>query len=168
MHINMKQTKYYQFSVGTFFLGVATLCIVLGWGLSIAQRRTIAIHSLQKKDASLLFEHRTSHSENMPLPGSPVIKLVCGDFYAARLKQIELRHPHLFTDNDLKQLMVFDELDWLAISESSITDDGLKHISALKNLGRLDIEGCDVSKAAVDELRNALPRTKIWSDYGED
>src|SRR5258706_39786 len=107
----------------------------------------------------------TAHTtENGEPPGSLVLKQVFGEFYATRIDQIELLNPEAFTDVEAREVAVFIELDWLAISGSRITDKGLEDIARLKHLGRLDIEGCKVSKEAVKQLRRALPDTNIFSD----
>jgi hypothetical protein len=73
--------------------------------------------------------------------------------------------PDGFTDVEAREVTVLTELDWLAISGSRITDKGLEDIAGLNHLGRLDIEGCKVSKEGVNRLRRALPHTNIFSDY---
>jgi hypothetical protein len=112
------------------------------------------------------FDEHGFHPEGRP-PGPSLLKRALGEYYASSVYRVELRSPERFTDEQAAQAAVFKEMDWLAISDSRVTDAGLKHIATLKSLGRLDIEGCLVSEEAVRELRRALPKTAIYSDFDD-
>jgi 16S rRNA C1402 (ribose-2'-O) methylase RsmI len=91
-----------------------------------------------------------------------------GEYYNTRVIQIETVPLGKFSDSDAKEIKVFQELDWLAANDSELTDEGLKHLAALRNLGRLDVERCRVTREGIAELRRALPKTDIYSDFGKD
>jgi len=93
------------------------------------------------------------------------MKRLFGEYYQTRVFQIEVVPPGKFTDSDCKVITVFKELDWLAASGTDLTDEGLKQLRALSNLGRLDVEGCRITDQAVAKLRRALPNTAIYSDF---
>jgi len=90
---------------------------------------------------------------------------VCGEYSQSRVIQIEVVPPAKFTDSDCQMITVFQELDWLAASGTELTDEGLKHLGSISNLGRLDVEQCRITGQAVAKLRRALPNTAIYSDF---
>lgn len=161
--------RWYQFSMRALFIGVAAACALLACGIQVGGRRHQIICRLQKEGAGLAFRHQFDDSgtylPSAKPPGMSVLKLVFGEFYAAQVRSIELGRPKAFADGEAREVALLSELDWLAISNSQITDRGLQHLAKLRNLGRLDIEGCHVSKAAVQRLGETLPATRIFSDY---
>src|SRR5258706_4379963 len=160
--------RWYQFRLRTFFVVLTAMCALLAWGLHEGGRRNRTINKLQNAGATLALEHKFNNGdyrEHEEPPGSPLLKLLFGEFYATRVSQIELFHPETFTDAQVREIAILTELDWLAISGSRITDEGLEAIAKLPNLGRLDIETCKVSEQAVKKLRRALPNTRVFSDY---
>jgi len=64
------------------------------------------------------------------------------------------------TDAGLPVLGKMAQLERLFLYPSEITDDGLVHLQTLINLKELDI-GPNISKAAADKLRAALPQCEI-------
>jgi hypothetical protein len=159
---------WYQFSLWSVFVLMTTLGIFMAWGVHEGGRRHRAIVRLQKVGASMAFRHsfnEGAYDDNGQPPGSQCLKQLFGEFYATRVDRIELASPERFTDVEAREVTVLAELDWLAISGSRITDRGLMDIAKVKQLGRLDIEKCNVSQGAVNQLRHALPHTNIFSDY---
>jgi len=157
------------FSLRTLILAVSVVCVALAWGVNEGRKRNAAVLALQKAGVIVEFRHRFDergfHPSGKP-PGSPLLKQILGEYYASSVYVVEAREPELFTDREAAQVALFEEMDWLAIQSSRITDAGLKHFGRLKSLGRLDIEGCAVSEQAVNDLSRALPNTSIFSDYG--
>ena len=164
-----QKRRWYQFSLRALLIGVAAVCAVFAWGIQVGGRRHQIICRLQKEGAGLAFRHQFDDSgtylPSAKPPGMSVLKLVFGEFYAAQVRSIELARPKAFTDAEAREVAHLSELNWLAISNSEITDRGLEHLAKLRNLGRLDIEGCHVSKGAVQRLGETLPATRIFSDY---
>ena len=157
------------FSLRTLFLAVSVVCVALAWGVNEGRKRNATVLALQEAGMIVEFRHRFDergfHPNGKP-PGSPLLKQILGEYYASSVYLVEGWEPELFTDREAAQVAMFDEMDWLAIQGSRITDAGLKHFGRLKSLGRLDIEGCAVSEQAVNDLSKALPNTSIFSDYG--
>lgn len=53
------------------------------------------------------------------------------------------------------------------VRDSDLTDDGLRSLHAAKSLEMLEINGCPVTKPAVEELRQALPACYVTTSFGE-
>ena len=58
----------------------------------------------------------------------------------------------LVTDDGLRHLTAFREVEILYLLELPITDEGLKHVRKVKGLKRLVIIGCDVSEEGLDRF----------------
>jgi hypothetical protein len=52
-------------------------------------------------------------------------------------------------------------LEYLDVSSTKVTDAGLKHLSGLHRLRTLGVVECAVTKAGIDELKEALPDCRI-------
>lgn len=142
----MKGCRLLQFSLAGLFATVALFSAACGWVVNCeGSRRHRAIASLQRPGVSLWFEHQgagtNSYRPNAVPPGTAFMKRLLGEYCETRVIQIEVVSPGTFTDADAKTAAVFQELDWLAINDSKITDEGLRHLESLTQLGRLDVEG---------------------------
>ena len=65
-----------------------------------------------------------------------------------------------FTDDDLKALRFFPDLDHLDLSGTRITDAGMAHVVRLRRLRLLDLSETAITDAAVPHLTRL---TKLWS-----
>ncbi len=54
-----------------------------------------------------------------------------------------------------------DDLNWLLLSDTEITDAGLEHLAGMKSLSRLTINGTKVTPKGIDRLKKALPRLTV-------
>jgi len=55
----------------------------------------------------------------------------------------------------------FPRLARLDLASTTITDVGLKHLAACKQLTLLNLTGTRVTAAGINELRKSLPRLRI-------
>jgi hypothetical protein len=166
----MMPRPFARFSLAGLFIAISVVCAVLGWvANNKGNKRHRTIMRLQRPGIGLFFEHQGAgldrYYPNARPPGSALKKRLFGEFSQARVFQIEAHPESRFTDADAKEITVFQELDWLAVSGSRLTDRGLRHLESMVNLGRLDIEECAVTQQGVARLRLALPNTKIYSDF---
>jgi len=60
-------------------------------------------------------------------------------------------------DNGALRISELRELQVLDISNTHVTSQGLRHLRQLKNLRRLSLEGCQVSRKEIEELIESLP-----------
>jgi hypothetical protein len=161
-----------RFRLSGLFIAVSVICVGLAWGVNEGRRRHRTIVNLQREGVGLFFKHQGAgtgtYRPNAKPPGLPFIKQMLGEYYNTRVIQIETVPLGKFSDSDAKEIKVFQELDLLAANDSELTDEGLKHLAALRNLGRLDVERCRVTREGIAELRRALPKTDIYSDFGKD
>jgi hypothetical protein len=52
-------------------------------------------------------------------------------------------------------------LEWLELSDTHVTDAGLKFLKGLRHLRHLDVSRTKVTDAGVEDLRRALPDLSI-------
>ena len=65
------------------------------------------------------------------------------------------------TDNGVKNLKRLHQLQFLGLDGTQITDVGLEHLKGLTKLEMLDIRKTKVTNGAVKDLQKALPKLKI-------
>ena len=123
------------------------------------------------------------------MPGAPVVGLEFMGYtvtdaamaylkYFTQLRELEL-HNTKVTDAGLKQIKGLTQLQKLSFAgvivlhgprgtvddtlfgNTHITDAGLEHLRGLTQLRELNLSGIRVTEAAVNELRKALPNTRI-------
>ena len=56
----------------------------------------------------------------------------------------------------------------LSLSETKITDEGLKEVAKLKNLGVLYLRSTKITDEGAAELQKALPKCEILHSYKKD
>lgn len=168
----MSYRRLLRFSLSGMFIAVSVICVAFAWGVNEGRRRHRTVVNLQRAGAGLFFEHQGATTgtcyPNAKPPGLLFVKQLLGEYYNTRVIQIEVVPPGKFTDADAKEICVFQELDWLAANDSELTDEGLKQLAALRNLGRVDVERCRVTPTGIAELRRALPKTDVYSDSGKN
>ena len=172
LRAGMSYRRLLRFSLSGLFIAVSVICVALAWGVNEGRRRHRTIVNLQRAGVGLFFEHQgalsgTYYPDAKP-PGLPFMKQLLGEYYNTRVIQIEAVPLGRLTDSDAKEITVFQELDWLAANGSELTDEGLKHLAALRNLGRLDVERCRITPGGIAELRRALPKADVYSDFGKN
>ena len=65
------------------------------------------------------------------------------------------------TDAGLKELAGLKQLQTLGLSDTQVTDAGLKELASLKQLQTLVLGGTKVTDAGMQELQKALPKLRI-------
>jgi hypothetical protein len=66
----------------------------------------------------------------------------------------------------MKTVASFKNLTYLEITDTKVTDTGLKELATLKRLGQLYLtRGQKVTESGVKELQNALPNCNIVMKY---
>ena len=65
------------------------------------------------------------------------------------------------SDEGIRELRAFKNLAWLDLRETHVTDAGLKELAGLKNLASLFLNNTQVTEAGVAELQKALPKCDI-------
>ncbi|MBN2579925.1 MAG: hypothetical protein JXB10_13130 [Pirellulales bacterium] len=65
------------------------------------------------------------------------------------------------SDEDLAALEQFPRLQWLDLTGAPVTDAGIKHITALKNLKFVNLTNTQVTKQGYQRLQQALPEACI-------
>ena len=88
---------------------------------------------------------------------------------AKAVKHVNLRNIDLtetsITDDGLKHLVGLKKLEKLVLVSTGLSDEGLKHLQGLKSLESLDVRETHVTEGGLDELKQALPELNIESDF---
>jgi hypothetical protein len=167
MRPSFNRFRRFRFSLAALFVAFAVLAAGMSWTLREYRRQSDAIDSLRAKGAFFLLLNDDGSRFVVDAHDRSVARALFGKYRGARAVQMELSRPQEFTDDDLRHVAALPDLEWLAISESMVTDRGLRDIAKLRNLQRIDLEGCPVSQSAVAQLRRDLPAAKIWSDWDD-
>ena len=61
----------------------------------------------------------------------------------------------------MKKLLPLTKLDWLLLSDTALTDAGLRQLAKMPHLHRLTISGTKVTTAGVNRLKAAIPRLTV-------
>jgi WD40 repeat protein len=77
----------------------------------------------------------------------------------SKLRTLEI-HDTGVTNEGLANLAGLSRLHALGLANTNITDEGLRHLDSLQNLTVLWLNDVDVSDAAVERLRQKLPKLK--------
>jgi hypothetical protein len=113
-------------------------------------------------------------------PGAPIIRVEFRGISSGRFFGLGPVETRYLTDDGLARvrphLEALPELRELSVDETLITDKGLAHLKGLTQLKLLKLPGREIrhvlmpparvlSYEAVDDLRKALPQTKVsWPD----
>ncbi|HEV7222885.1 MAG TPA: protein kinase, partial [Pirellulales bacterium] len=81
------------------------------------------------------------------------------------LRQLGMAYTEI-SDAGLEHLVGIDSLRELNLLGTAISDAGVRHLKRITGLTSLDVTHTKITREGVDELRAALPRCKIFSDFG--
>lgn len=71
-----------------------------------------------------------------------------------------------FKDDDLAALKpVSEDVKWIDLARTPVTDKGIAHLAGMKNLTKLHLENTKVTDAALDTIKN-LPNLEYLNLYG--
>jgi hypothetical protein len=167
-----------RFSLRTFLVVLILFSAWIGIEISRIQKKTKAIAAIEQLGGTVDYDYRhrfdplAKYNPNAAAPGPLLLRNLLGENCFANVVEVQLfggKTPQgraQFSDNEAAHLAVFSELRWLVLIDTSITDDGLKHLVDLKKLERLDLEGTRVTEAGVRALHATLPRAQIFFDDG--
>lgn len=108
------------------------------------------LHSLNLADC-----HKVTSSALWPITG------------LTSLKEINLSRCAKFTDAGINHLLSIPQLEKLHISETGVTNDGIKCFSSLENLKTLDLGGLHVSDSVLNSLQG-LTRLEYLDLWGSN
>lgn len=153
------------------FCATAGLSIVLGSVLSRYREKDQCLRRLHALQAAISYEHQKTSDGNGfvdgPIPGNRFLKSVLGERYAATPCEVLLHESPLsseFTEDDAKLLLSINDLRWLSLQGTSITDEGLACLYHLQRLERLDLEGSKVTSKGVAKLKEVMKHVSVYSD----
>jgi hypothetical protein len=132
--------------------------------------RSLAIRDLEALGASITYDYRWGRDgawrPNAHAPGPAWLKWLLGENYFASAVEVQLfadpkMSPHRFTDEQAARIAVLTELKWLVLMDTRLTDAGLKHLTSLRKLERLDLEGTAVTEAGVNDFKLSSPHVLV-------
>jgi hypothetical protein len=158
---------------------MALVSIASGWftvRLSDARARREAVDAIHRLGGSVLYDWELSELGHGAVVGAKppqpewLRQLLGGDFFDRVHSVVFQARP--FTDEDVKYLLRFPEVEALFLFDAPITDKGLEHLTRLSQLNNLVLDGTKITDAGLQHLIRlprldalALDRTRI-SDEG--
>ena len=83
---------------------------------------------------------------------------------ATALEDLDLEGTKV-TDEGLEHLSGLKSLRYLSLNRTDITDAAVAHLTTLPNLRTLHVRSTGLTITGIEQLRAALPNTRINSDY---
>ena len=162
--------RRFQFSLRTLMVVMTMLAVWTGWTVSKVKRMQRAIASVEWLGGFIAYKHQWRDGEFLPNarpPASNWMRLLFGERYGAEPVEIQLfACPQMraaeFTDAEAAAISQLEELTWLVLMDTKLTDAGLRHLHRLTKLGRLDVEGTLVTEVGVADLKRVLPNCKVY------
>ena len=133
-----------QFRVRSLILVVAVIAVPLGWVASVQRNVNREAATLRKLEA---YGARSTRSR---LTGR-----VCSLWFAP-LQGV----PSNLSDEDLPLSQDFTDLDWLCLSRTRVTDDGMRHVRSFDRLVSLGLADTRITDSAL-RLLNELDRLQV-------
>jgi hypothetical protein len=141
--------RRFQFGIRSLLVLTAAVAVPCYWiavGMKRAAEQREAVAELRKVEAFVTYDWQYDPDfKGVPgaQPAEPdwLRRLLDDDYFAIVLTVVNWNPVHDFTDADLKCLDGFRDLKQLALSSSSVTDEGLTHLSNMANLRFLSLGG---------------------------
>ena len=139
--------RRFQFSLRALLIAALVLSVAFSWyawRLRIARRQEAAVRVIHAMGGST--DDWVSPLEILGREHAPIV---------------EADLPAHATEDDLVHLRHLPYLTVLGLSDTQITDAGLRHLTSLCRLRHLNIGNTDVTPAGVAELQRSLPNCEI-------
>ena len=145
----MPKRPWVQFSLGTMFIVVTALCLVLVMVADRAHRQRDAIAAIEALGGNELFDLETYERRTTRFPG--VLRQLLGPEYTDRVQSITLSGTQV-SDDSLTLLHDLPHLKSLSLRRTCVTDAGLAHIKGLSGLEHLLLDETQVTDAGLADL----------------
>lgn len=149
----MKPARNSNASRPNRLIGVVILCLIAMIPISCALRVGCAMHEFRQ--ASRPFEELGGYAsgpEMGPLGGAAGITVVRLDGTETDDHDLERLRSHLESLPNLRALL---------LSETNITNDGLRHLAGLSQLEELEVHKTAVTADGIASLKAKLPQCKV-------
>jgi hypothetical protein len=163
----------FQFSLRGLLLLLTVIAVGCWYFTSSYRNKARAIARLEELGASICYDFNWPRpgvwNGSTDAPGKPWLKGVLGEHYAAEPVEVQLfihsnMRPEEFSDEDAILVSRVPTIEWLALFDTKLTDEGLMYLGAIRDLGRLDVEGTLVTKAGVKKFRQLRPDVDLYVD----
>jgi hypothetical protein len=185
-------SRGWRFGLRTLLLAVAVAALGMAW-INLARRQSVAVDALRASNpgATVLYGNERPGDSSNQSSWSNWARRNLGADYVSTVRGVELFYA---TDADLARVGQLETLKWLSLVRSvdltdaglahlrglekletlilldaeQVTDAGLRQLESLSHLKRLrvDLGHREVSSAAQERLRRALPHCKL--EIGEE
>ena len=161
----------FQYNLSVLFLLISGIAVFLGWEVSALHNKQQAISAVEALGGTVTYDYQWSEKQHWNAkaipPGPAWLRRMFGQNVRADVVEIQLfadnrQNSQGFTDVEARHLAVLNELKWLVLQDTKLTDEGLAHFQALTKLERLDIEGSLVTENGVEKLEAALPNLRVF------
>jgi len=152
-----KRRRWYQFSLRTLLIVVLVLSLPLGWigwKLEKAREQRKAVEAILKEGASVWYDYQMKKETGVLIPGAEPpgpawLRKLLGDDVFADVVQVFLRGDNV--DSQLKQIKGFTKMRTLH-TYKHVTDAGLEHITGMKELKILSLDGSQITDEGLAHL----------------
>jgi hypothetical protein len=185
-------TRGWRFGLRTLLVAVMIAALGMAW-VNLARRQSVAVDALRASNpgATVLYGNERPGDSSSQSSWSCWARRNLGADYVSTVRGVELFYA---TDADLARVGQLETLNWLSLVRSvdltdaglahlrglekletlilldaeQVTDAGLRELESLSHLKRLriDLGRREVSSAAQERLRRALPHCKF--EIGEE
>ena len=154
------------------------LCTVGVWLIQTAgeiRACSVAVQAIERCGGAVTYDYQWTSAKAWIPDAEPTgpkwARRAFGENFAANVVEVQLfsgpnQHPEEFTDDQARYLASLTKVQWLVLTDTSITDSGLKHLEGLNRLERLDLERTKVTEAGIQKIHQSLPKVKIYFDDG--
>ena len=163
----------FQFSLRSLVVLVVAVAVPLGWfGVKLreAERQRKAVEAIGEAGGWVLYDYQVGKGQQEQPASAWMTRLVGTDFFAT----VPFVCLSAFTNKELEglgdedaaiiRLNALTNVEGLDVSDTQVTDNGLKHFRGLQNLGILMLHDTHVTAQGINELQEALPNCEIhWT-----
>jgi hypothetical protein len=165
-----RKRRWFQFSLRTLLIFMMVCAVGAAWierKLERARQQQEVVDRIMKSGGRLSYDYETSDATP---PGPKWLRQLVGQCFFSEVVAVDFSRCANITDDDLRQLKLFDRLARLRLRETNITDAGLVHLSELTQLKDLCLAQTSISDAGLKNLKelSGLQELDLWDTNVSD
>jgi hypothetical protein len=149
-----RQRAWLRYSLKALLCCVTIACVWLGVWAGKAHQQRAAVRAIRELGGRVTYDHQDQSGipwEAKTMPSENWLEGLLGVDFFHPVTMVALRNVPL-KDADLAWLQGLDDLEYLMIDQTKITDDGLKYLWHLNALKDLHLSGSQISGAGLAYL----------------
>jgi hypothetical protein len=153
--------RWYQYRLRTLLILMTLLAVWMSWISHRARQQKFAVEKIQALGGTVNYDYQkitgdVYHFNDQASPSGPEwLRKLFGDEYFQNVVWVTLSKTTV-TDDDLAILKNLTDLKGLNLNETKITGSGLVHLTGLKNLQCLLLDKTLVEDCSLVHLRNLI------------